>query len=116
MRMNEERVRLIHKRTEEIKEENRKKKQRILDSCCIVACLVLVVGIGAFMPGLVMSALGGVSHTSGAASLIGNHAALTYILMGLLCFLLGVSVTVLLYRLHRREKCKRQEGDRDEKL
>ena len=53
MRTNEERVRLIHKRTEEIKEENRKKKQCILDSCCIASCLVLVVGIGAFMPGLV---------------------------------------------------------------
>lgn len=116
MRTNEERVRLIHKRTEEIKAENRKKKQRMLDGCCIAACLVLVVGIGSFMPGLVMSASDEVGHASGAASLIGNHAALAYILMGLLCFLLGVSVTVLLYRLHRREKCKRQEGDRDEKL
>ena len=50
MRTNEERARLVHKRTAEIKRERQKKKQRALDMICIAACLILVVGIGSFLP------------------------------------------------------------------
>ena len=116
MRTNDERARLINKRTAEIKRENQKKKQRRLDAVCMAACLLLVVGIGALMPGLMAGiADGGVSHASGAASLVGRHAALGYILMGLLAFLLGVCVTVLLYRLRRRNEHRHRE-DRDDEL
>ena len=53
---------------------------------------------------------GEVHHASGAASLVGSHAALGYILMGIMAFLLGVCVTVLLYRLHRRNERKQREN------
>ena len=116
MRTNEERARLIHKRTAEIKRENQKKKQRRLDAVCMAACLLLIAGIGALMPGWMAGvAAGGVSHASGAASLIGSSAALGYILMGLMAFRLGVCVTVLLYRLRRRKEPRRRE-DRDDEL
>ena len=115
MRTNEERAGLIQKRTAEIKRERQKRKQRALDMICIAACLILVVGIGSFMPGLSVDIVGGeVHHVSGAASLVGSHAALGYILMGLLSFLLGVCVTVLLYRLHRRNERKQRENSNDE--
>ena len=115
MRTNEERAGLIHKRTAEIKRERQKKKQRELDMVCVAACLILVVGIGSFFPDWVVGIPGGeVHHASGAASLVGSHAALGYILMGLMAFLLGVFVTVLLYRLHRRNKRKQQENLDDE--
>ena len=115
MRTNEERAVLIHQRTAEIKRERQKKKQRALDMVCIAACLILVVGIGSFLPDWVVGIPGGeVHHASGAASLVGSHAALGYILMGLMAFLLGVCVTVLLYRLHRRNERKRQEKLDDE--
>ena len=115
MRTNEERAGLIHKRTVEIKREWQKKKQRTLDMICIVACLILIVGIGSFMPGLTAGIPGGeVHHASGVASLVGNHAALGYILMGIMAFLLGVCVTVLLYRLRRRNEREHQENSDDE--
>lgn len=115
MRTNEERAGLIHKRTAEIKRERQKKKQRALDMICIATCLILVVGIGSFMPGLAVGIPGGeVHHASGAASLVGSHAALGYILMGLMAFLLGVCVTVLLYRLRRRNERKQREISDDE--
>ena len=86
-----------------------------MDMICMAACLILVVGIGSFMPGLTAGIPGGeVHHASGAASLVGSHAALGYILMGLMAFLLGVCVTVLLYRLHRRNKRARQENPNNE--
>ena len=115
MRTNEERAGLIQKRTAEIKRERQKKKQRALDTFCIAACLILVVGIGSFMPGLVVGIPGGeVHHASGAASLVGSHAALGYILMGLMAFMLGVFVTVLLYRQHRRNEREQQENSDNE--
>ena len=115
MRTNEERAELIHKRTTEIKRERQRRKQRALDMICMAACLILVVGIGSFMPGLTAGIPGGeVHHASGAASLVGSHAALGYILMGLMAFLLGVCVTMLLYRLHRRNERKQRENWDDE--
>ena len=115
MRTDEERAGLIHKRTAEIKRERQRKKQRAFDGSCIGACLVLIVGIGSFLPDWVVGIPGGeVHHASGAASLVGSHAALGYILMGLMAFLLGVCVTVLLYRLHRRNERKQRENSNDE--
>lgn len=115
MRTNDERAGLIHKRTAEIKRERQKKKQRALDMICIAACLILIIGIGSFMPGLAAGIPGGeIHHTSGAASLVGSHAALGYIVMGIMTFLLGVCVTVLLYRLRRRNERKQQENSDDE--
>lgn len=115
MRTNEERIRLVHKRTAELKRKEEQKKRRALDVVCVAACLLLVVGIGACMPTL-MSAVagGGTVHASGAASLIAENAALGYILMGMLAFLLGVCVTVLLYRLRRRNDRRHREESADE--
>ena len=115
MRTNEERAGLIHKRTAEIKSNRQKIKQRELDVICIAACLIIVVGIGTFMPGLAAGINAGEVHQAlVAASLVGSHEALGYILMGLMAFLLGVCVTVLLYRLHRRNERKQRENSDDE--
>ena len=115
MRTNEERAGLVHKRTAEITRERQKRKQRALDMICIAACLILVVGIGSFLPDwVVIIPDGEVHHASGAASLVGSHAALGDILMGLMAFLLGVCVTVLLYRLHRRNERKQRENSNNE--
>lgn len=117
MRTSEERARLIHRRTAEIKQERRIKRQRRLDAACMAVCLLLVIGIGAMMPGLMRNAAdGSIVHPSGTASLLGSHAALGYIIMGLLAFLLGVCVTVLLYRLRRRGERQKQEDAGDGEL
>ena len=79
--------------------------------------MLLVIGIGTMMPGLMRNAAdGSIVHSSGTASLIGSHAALGYIVMGLLAFFLGVCVTVLLYRLHRRCEGQKQEEAGDGEL
>ena len=115
MRTNEERAALIHQRTAEIKRERQQKAQRARDTVCIAVCLLLVAGIGSLMPGLTAGIPGGEAHhASGAASLVGSHAALGYILMGLMAFLLGVFVTVLLYRLRRRSEREQRENPEDE--
>ena len=115
MRTNEERARLVHERTAALRREKRAKQRRRLNAVCMAICLLLVVGIGALMPGLMENISNGdIEHTSGAASLIAENGALGYVLMGLLAFLLGVCVTVLLYRLHRSDERRHREDSDDE--
>ena len=76
--------------------------------CSVALCLMLVIGIGSFMPRVVKQAsAGNIDYTMGTASMLGHYEALGYICMGVLAFALGVCVTVLLYRLRRVEEHKR---------
>ena len=117
MRTSEERARLIHRRTAEIKQERRIKRQRRLDAAC--------------NGGLPAS---GHRHRHNDAGtdeerrgrkhrpFFGNGkpdrkpCRAGYIVMGLLAFFLGVCVTVLLYRLHRRCEGQKQEEAGDGEL
>ncbi len=114
MRTNEQRTQLIHKRTAEIKREHRNRKQRSLEAVCMVTCMFFVIGIGAWMSErMTDSAVGNVIYSTGAASMIASHTALGYIITALLAFLLGVCVTILLYRLRRRNERRQREEIED---
>lgn len=115
MRTNEERAALVRRRTAERKRARLERRRRGTEAACAALCLLLVAGIGALMPDLTARASSsGVSHASGAASLVGSHASLGYILMGLLAFLLGMCVTVMLYRLRGKNDHQRREDGDDE--
>lgn len=116
MLSNEERVRRIQQRTAELKHqqaERRQRQQRLIDLGCLAACLVLVIGLGTAMPGIASDLnAADTIQTTGAASLLAENAALGYILIGLLSFLLGVCLTILLYRIHRLDgHCRREDAD-----
>ena len=114
MLSNPERMEHIRRRTAQLQRRHRERRQRGIDAACVAACLVLVVWIGVLMPGWAADgSIGTVLPAAGTASLIGSSTALGYILMGILSFCLGVCVTVLLYRLHRRAAPPQQEH-RDE--
>lgn len=117
MRTKEERVRLIQKRTMEIKKEEQKKKQHFWDAALMVASLLIIALLSISMPMLMKNTAGGqVLHISGTASLVGSHEELGYILIGILSFFLGICVTVLLFRLHQRDKWKenlKEKGSSD---
>lgn len=115
MQSTEERVRRIQRRTAELKRQQAQRRQRWIDLGCLAVCLALVIGLGTTMPGIA-SALSSADtiQTTGAASLLAENASLGYILIGLLSFLLGVCVTILLYRLHRLEKHHHHEDADDE--
>ena len=100
---------MIYRRTLELRSKERRKKQCMFSVCGAALCLMLVIGIGSFMPGVVkQAAVGNIDYTMGTASMLGHYEALGYICMGVLAFALGVCVTVLLYRLRRVEEHKRR--------
>lgn len=51
MRTNKERQQLIYRRTLELRCKERRKKQCMFSVCGVALCLMLVIGIGSFMPG-----------------------------------------------------------------
>lgn len=115
MMTDEERMKKIRRRTEEIRKQDRQKKQFILDLGCVAACVVVIICIGMYMPSL----MGGfsfqnVQSSAATASIIAKNNALGYIIMGILSFVLGVCLTILLYRLRERNRQDKQERDVDE--
>ena len=120
MRTNRERARLVHERTAALRREMRARRRRRLNAVCMAACLLLVTGIGALMPMLMenVSSAGEGESTSdvvfGSHQMIAENGALGCILVGLFAFLLGVCVTVLLYRLRGADERRRQDEPDDE--
>ena len=71
----------------------------------VAACLALLVGVCLAMPGIAASIqTGNYSGFETAASIFHGGAALGYIVIGLLAFLLGVCVTVLCFRLRQMDR------------
>lgn len=105
MRTNEERQYLIHRRTLEIKREQRRRKQQIIGGTGIAACLAIIIGIGYVLSGVTKQAsVSKINYMTGMASMLGRYEALGYVCIGILSFTLGVCVTVLLYRIRKAEE------------
>ena len=109
MRTNEERQQLIHRRTVEIQRERRRKQQNVISAASVMLCLLLIVGVGYTLSGMTNQEFTArISYAAGMASMLGKYKALGYICIGILSFVLGVCVTVLLYRLRKVEEHRRK--------
>ena len=109
MRSHEERVAETKRRIAKMEREKRRRNTVTMASA-VAACLALLIGASFAMPGIAASIQAGdYAGFETAASMYGGGAALGYIVIGLLAFLLGVCVTVLCFRL-RQMNC---EDDQD---
>ena len=110
MRSHEERVTETKRRIAKIERENRLRRNTIAMASAVAACLVLLIGASLAMPGIAANIrTGDYAGFETAASIYGGGAALGYIVIGLLAFLLGVCVTVLCFRLRQMSR----EGGQD---
>lgn len=114
MLTNKERVCLIRKRTAEIKCARAKRIQGICDTACFLCAVLLICGIGNFMPNIIPMITVEINNASGVASLLSSNSAVGYILMGIMSFLLGVCITILLYRFHSRTQSVKDNDESDE--
>ena len=111
MRSHEERVAETKRRIAQIEREKRLRRNTITMASAVAACLVLLIGASLAMTGIAASIqTGDYSGFETAASMYGG-AALGYIVIGLLAFLLGVCVTVLCFRLRQMN---REDGQNEE--
>ena len=114
MRSHEERVAETKRRIAKMEREKRRRRNTITMASAVAACLVLLIGASLAMPGIAASIqTGDYSGFETTASIYGGGAALGYIVIGLLAFLIGVCVTVLCFRLRQmnREDDQNEESE-----
>ena len=115
MRSHEERVAETKRRIAKIERENRLRRDKITMISAVAACLALLIGASLTMPGIASRIqTGDYSGFETAASIFHGGAALGYIVIGLLAFLLGVCVTVLCFRLRQMNREDTQDGESED--
>ena len=114
MRSHEERFAETKRRIAARQRKEQRRRGTIAMFSATAACLVLIGGVSFAMPGVVAGIRpGDYAGYETAASMYGGGAALGYIVIGLLSFLLGVCVTVLCFRLRQmnREDSSDRKGE-----
>ena len=112
MRSLEERVVETKRRIAARQREKRLRRDKITMFSAAAACFALLIGASYAMPGIAASIqTGNYSGFETAASIFHSGAALGYIVIGLLAFLLGICVTVLCFRLRQMN---REDGQDEE--
>ena len=114
MRSHEERVAETKRRIAARQREKRLRRNTITMASAVAACFALLIGASFAMPGIAASIqTGDYSGFETAASIFHGSAALGYIVIGLLAFLLGVCVTVLCFRLRQMNREDDQNKERE---
>ncbi|MFR3321647.1 MAG: hypothetical protein ACLTSZ_11580 [Lachnospiraceae bacterium] len=113
MRTNEERSALIHRRIRELKRQQAKKKERLVDLSCVAGSLILILLLAMWIP----DSLAHSEANYGTFCNDGQSDREACLFRLLHCdgdpFLpaLGVCVTILLYHLHRHFRDRKEEQD-----
>ena len=95
--------------------EKQRRRNTITMASAVAACLALLIGASLAMPGIAARIqTGDYSGFETAASMYGGGAALGYIVIGLLAFLLGVCVTVLCFRLRQMNREDGQDRESED--
>ena len=115
MRSNEERVAEVKRRIAEKERQKKLRRSRIAAVSAVAACLVLILVLSLFMPGIAGQLRpGGYSDYEMVASMFGENGALGYIIIGLLAFFLGVCVTILCFRIRLLNREEQSMEDKKE--
>ena len=123
MRNTEERVLAVKLRTKEIEGQKRIRRGRMLCISSFAACLLLLVGLSFVMPGVMdFMTDDEYVHLDTAASIFDGSNFFGFVLIGFLAFALGVSVTILSYKIklanqldQEDKEDKRDKGDKESK-
>ncbi len=112
MKNTEERVLAVKLRAKEIETQKRIHRRHMLSISSLAASLILIVGLSFFMPGLMTSMSDcGYSNFGASASIFDESNILGYILTGFLAFALGISVTILSYKIKLKNQLDKEARD-----
>ena len=112
MRSHEERVAETKRRIAKMEREKRRRRNTVTMASAVAACLVLLIGASLAIAANIQT--GDYAGFETAASMYGGGAALGYIVIGLLAFLLGVCVTVLCFRLRQMNREDGQDKESED--
>ena len=106
MRTNEERIRAMHMRAEVLISESQRRKVRMYQAASVFLSLFLVIALASFMPAVTQTINWETTQWQMTGSVFSGSAALGYIVIAIIAFLLGISVTVFCFRLKDLQKKK----------
>ncbi len=109
MRNTEERVRAARLGAEKIKKQRLERQVKGVSACTGLLSLSLILVLFHTLPPMAVDRENSAVTAEFFASVFANPQSLSHIIIGILSFALGVSVTVLCVLLHRRGE--RQEDD-----
>lgn len=112
MRSTTERMKLLEKRALELKRRRSEKKHMLAVALCGSFCIALIAAVSAVVCDLNFDGFRQAAQ-SGTASIFAGKAFMGYAVVGVLSFLLGISVTLMCNILHNRKKAGDGENDRD---
>ena len=112
MRTNDEIIKAVHDRAAEMKRAKRKRQTLLMSGVAVACALVLIVLMGSFMPSPQRQ---WASDDSAAlqASMFSDSGVLSYVVVGIIAFLLGIAVTVFCVLLRRWRDEEEKPDDRD---
>ena len=102
MRSTDNQLQEIMKRADHIKE--RKSSQKVVFSCAVSACACMVLMVMTFIYIPKLSSSGTVDASVQYGSLLLRASYMGYVVIGILAFLLGVSITFLCIHLKKMRK------------
>ena len=112
MRTDAERLEAMHKRAEEISAEDFSRKKKIYYMAASLAAIAAIIALAIYMPTLNADIAGASSGSEMSASIFNDSSALSYIVIGIAAFLLGVALTIFCYRIGKMQK-ETDEGSKD---
>ena len=111
MRSTTERMLLLKKRTDELKKRRKAKKHMLAVISYGSLCIALIAAVSALACDLNFNGFKQMPLPA-AAGVFADKAFAGYAVVGILAFLLGISVTLLCDILHKRKKERNEENDR----
>ena len=105
MRTNEERIAALHSRTAKLEREAQNRR-------FAAVCLAILAGLAVLIPRVSQSGFSGVAPGSMNASIFSDSGVSGYLVIAILAFLLGITVTVFCFRLKKYMDGKGPEDPR----
>lgn len=112
MRTDEERLEAMHKRAEEISVEDLNKKKKIYYIAASLTAVAAIIALAFYMPTINADIAAASSGSEMSASMFNDSSALSYIVIGIAAFLLGVALTIFCYRIGKMQK-ENKKGSED---
>ena len=110
MRNTEERVLAVKQKAQALEKQKQIRHSRIVMVLYTTTCLLFIVGLSVAMPGIMADMPESkYAYYGGAASIFDDSGGFGYVIIALLAFVLGVSVTILGYLF--RFKNQRNRGN-----
>ncbi len=105
MRSTDERIAAVKARSRTMQIRRHRRRGIVVTGLSTAACLVIIVGLSAYIPSVLGDTPAVWSETTGVyGSIIASGGMLGFVVIGILAFCLGVALTLLCVKLRDRRK------------